>query len=351
MQSSGEIFYKKKLFWWICGIPSLVSMFYLFLWATPRYESTAIVRVYEAGQGAQASSSAAMEGMGGASASPGSYVLTKYISSWDAFQALNPQKLKKHWQGGDWPSSFGGPLSLFSSNQMRLWAYYKNHVTAKLDETSSLITINVDGYSADFVWKLNNDVLQLARAELAQSGIKADQAEHDMLVNKIIFDRKRLSDDLDAISELQRQAGISDLKSDYQAVLGNLAAAEKERINISTRAAATAFLAARGEQMATLKIQLASLDQEIKQQRAEIGKRSSFYKKYGQMEDQIQTDSKLIMLDEEGILENEQNSIRHAYYLDFVEHPVHPTDPTRPLALMWTLILFSATFVLYLILK
>ncbi|MCX8666314.1 hypothetical protein J3T99_01550 [Acetobacteraceae bacterium B3987] len=349
-ESLERIFYRKKIFWWSCGIPSLVSALYLLIWATPRYESTAILRVYEAEQNSQ-SSGGGMEGIGGSTASPGSYVLTKYVASWDAFQALQPDRLKKHWEQGDWPSSFGGPLTLFSSNQMRLWSYYQRHVTAKVDENSGLITLNVDSYSPDFSWNLNKEVLELARKKLAESGIKADQAEHDMLVHKIGSDRNRLNDDLDKIAALQKRAGIPDLKSDYQILINGLAAVEKERISVDTRAAATAFLAARGQQIETLRTQLSALDNEIARQRNNISKKSATYKEYGRLEAAAEQDSKLIMLDEQSLLESEQNSIRHAYYIDEVESPVHPTDATRPLALMWILIIFVVSFVIYLIIK
>ncbi|MCX5615319.1 hypothetical protein [Bombella saccharophila] len=345
------IFYKKKLFWWVCGGPSLIAAVYLFVWATPRYESTAILRVYEAGGQETSGGSAATEGLGGSMASPGAYVLTQYIASWDAFQALHPERLKEHWQNGDWPSSFGGPLTLFSSNQMRLWEYYKKHVTAQLDDISGLVTINVDGYSSDFSWTLNKDLLELARKELAESGIKSDQAEHNMLLQKIDLDKNSLSADLGKIAKLQKEAGISDLKGDYQVVLNSLAAAEKERISVDTRAAATEFLAARGQQIEALRIQLAALDKEIEHQRNDIAQKSAIYKEYGRIEAQAEQDTKLIMLDEESLLENERNAVRHAYYIDIIENPIHPTNATRPRALMWTLIILACSFAIYLIIK
>lgn len=345
------IFYKKRLFWVTCGIPSLLSCFYLFVIATPRYESTAIFRVYESGQDAQSGGAAAMGGMGGASASPGSYILTSYVKSWDAFQQLNPQKLQAHWSDADWLSHFGGPLSLYQTNKMKLWEYYRSHVVPKLDETTGLVTLTIDGYSADFVWKLNQRIIDLAQEELSQSGIKADRAERQMLLKKLESDKEQLASDLEHISELQKKSGFSDLKNEYQSVLTNLTAAQKERISISTRAAASAFLAQRGQQIETLKRQLAALDIEIASQRNDIARKSKIYKEYGRIENAIKQDSNVIMLDEQSLLENEQNSIRHAYYLDIIENPVNPTDPTHPLALMWTAIIFSLSFVLYLIIK
>lgn len=346
------IFYKKKMFWWICGIPSLVSCFYLFIWATPRYESTAVVRVYGAGQDSSGSGSAAMEGMGGAgTASSGSYVLAQYIASWDAFQKLDPEKLQQHWSSGDLISRFGGPLSLFSSNKMRLWGYYQYRVKPSFNEESGLLTLTVDGYSSDFVTQLNKDLLDFSREKLAHSGTKADQAEYAMLLRKIHTDNESLDADLERISALQKKAGISDLKSAYQDVLSTLSATERARVDIGTRAAATAFLAERGQQIEVLKTQLSSLDREIAKQKDTVARQSSVYKAYNQAEERVDQDIKNIVLDEKNMLENEKSIIRDAYYLDVIEEPVHPTNPTRPLALMWTAIILCVSFILYLIVK
>ncbi len=347
------IFYKKKIFWWICGIPSLVSCFYLFIWATPRYESTAVVRVYGASQDSSGSSSAALEGMGGAggTASSGAYVLKQYIASWDAFQKLGPEKMQQHWSTGDFISRFGGPLSLFSSNKMRLWGYYQYRVNASLDEMSGLLTLTVDGYSSDFVTQLNKDLLDFSREKLAHSGTKADQAEYAMLLRKIHVDNESLDSDLERISVLQKKAGISDLKSAYQDVLSTLSATERARIDIGTRAAATAFLAERGQQIEVLKTQLSSLDREIAKQKDTVARQSSIYKAYNQAEERVDQDIKNIVLDEKNMLENEKSIIRDAYYIDAIEEPVHPTNPMRPRALMWTAIILCVSFILYLIVK
>lgn len=140
------IFYKKRLFWYICGAPSFLSGFYLFLWATPRYESEAIVRVYESGSSAADSAGGAGASMmgSGAGISSGSYILKDYLASWDLFRRADDKALRDQWGKGDIVSRFGGVTSLFSKNEMRLWNYYKARVTRNIDEESGLVHINVD---------------------------------------------------------------------------------------------------------------------------------------------------------------------------------------------------------------
>lgn len=346
------IFYKRRIFWWVCGLPSLLSCFYLFVLATPRYVSEAVVRVYTSSPETDASGGGMIGEIGGGSSiSSGAYIFKKYIQSWDMFQILGVKKLYNHWSKGDFISHFGGILTLFSANDMKLWAYYKNHVLVKLDEVSGLLIIKVHGYSADFVCNLNHEIIEQAQNKLLQSYIKADQAERDMLSQKLLEDRNKLRSDLDNISLLQKSAGISDLKSEYQAVLESLSEAQKERIIVKTKASATQFLAERGEKIAALKVQLASLDEDIAAQRKEIASQADVYKKYEEAESNVQEDIRNIMLDEQSLLESFRSSLKHAYYIDVIEEPIHPTNPTRPRALYWAAILFFTSFVIYLLVK
>ncbi|MXV58513.1 MULTISPECIES: hypothetical protein [unclassified Saccharibacter] len=345
-------FYRKRLFWLVCGIPTLVSSFYLFIWATPRYKSEAILHVYEAGQDSSSAGGGEMASMGGgSSASPGAYVFKSFVTSWNAFNSLDPRYMKKNWSQGDVWTRFGGVPTFFSYNPMWLWSYYRSHVIVTIDDTSGLINLSVEGYDAQFSHDLAERVIELGRLELAQSGIKADRAEREMLLRRLNADRNQLAIDLESIQELQKHVGISDLKSEYASLNMNLSNFQKERFTVNTKAAAAAYLAQRNQQMATLRAQLAAIDSEISSQRKEVRSKSKIYEAFSKLQQAVSEDSQVIMLDQTSLLESEQNSVRHAYYMDCVESPVLPTDPTLPKALVWSFFVLVLSFVVYFIVK
>lgn len=345
-------FYRRRLFWTLFGGPSAATIFYFVAVATPRYESQTILRVYESGQNASAASAGGLASLaGGSSASPGAYVFTDYVSSWNAFNLLNPDYLEKNWKAGDFLTRFGGIQSRFSNNRMRLWDYYRGHVTTKINTDSGHITLVVEGYSADFVHNLSLKIVEMARSELAQSGLKASEAERQMLLDRLDKDKRRLAEDLGHIQELQKTAGITDLKTDYAEVMANLSNSEKEKFSIETKAAASEYLAQRNQQIATLKTELTAIDAEIASQRKKVQEKSKVYEKFNRIEQAVAEDTQVILLDDAGLLESEQNAVRHAYYIDIIEPSVAPTDPTKPNALFWGSLVISLLFVAYAVLK
>ena len=155
---SNSIFYKRKLFWWICGGPSLCIAFYFFVWATPRYQSVSILRVYKYSISSSGISSVAI---GGGSA--GAYALKYIIGSWECFHAMDPKALAHEWQKTDFFTRFGGVRTLLSHNQMWLWRYYRAHVYAKIDKYSGMVFLKVDGVDPDFVYHTSQRVISYAK--------------------------------------------------------------------------------------------------------------------------------------------------------------------------------------------
>lgn len=345
-----KIFYKKRLFWWVCGLPTLAAIFYLFIWATPRYESISVLRVYAFSEGGSGSGSMSM-GMGG-SASPGSYILKEIVRSWECFDYLDKSSLEKQWKKGDFFTRFGGIRSLLSTNPMRLWTYYKSHVTARIDDESGLVRLNVDSYDPDFSYAVNRNVLEFVQNKLQKAGLRAYQAERAKLEDHVVSDRRKLENDLSNMEEFQKQYGIADYDEVFSNTLSLINHFQNTRVTTEGKAASAKFFAERSQALAALQAQLATLDKHIEKQQTFVLKNlSPQYKRFSSLRQTIAEDVNVIQLDDQNLQDVEQLAYRSSYHVDVIENPVHPTNATMPLALLWSCIILAATFVLYLIVK
>lgn len=346
--SEPHIFYKKRLFWGIFGAPSLISAFYLFVWATPRYESESVVRVY-----AFSSDSTAGGGAGlGGQASPGAYIFKEIVGSWECFNTLGVDKLASHWKRGDILSRFGGVRSYLSSNQMRLWNYYRTHVTASVDDDSGLVRLNVDGYSSQFSYDINASILEFSQRQLQTAGIRAYKTERAKLEDHVAADRQKLAHDLAAMEAYQKQYGIADYDVLYNSTLELINRFQEARVTLDSKSAAAQYFAERSQELAMLKAQLATLDQNIEKQRDFIIRNlASTYEKFSVLKQAITEDINVIQLDDQNLQDIEQLAYRSSYHVDIVENPVPPSDATMPLALLWTVSIMAISFIIYLIVK
>jgi len=349
MSVATSVFYRRKSFWFVCGLPSICIAIYLIFLATPRYESEALVKVYSATDGMSGSSAGTSLGGQGM---PGSYVLKDFIQSWDCLHQLDTKKLRDAWISGDFIDGFGGIASFFSTNDMRLWDYYRKKVSVQVDEVSGTVKVNVQGYEPKFVHQLNEQILGIADNTLKQSGIKAYRADAEMLKDKIALDRHRLSELFKQMAIFQKMHGIADFDTAYASVLSTIDAFQQARLSVVSKGAAAGFLAERSQQFAAVKSQLDAIDSNIAKQHDYVAsKLAPIYSEYAGLRSQIQESTALLNLDNQNLLSSQELALRNAYYMDVIEKPVMPTNATEPRIFKWLSITLIVTFVAYLIIK
>ncbi|AQT06238.1 hypothetical protein [Acetobacter persici] len=352
MAENKLIFFRRKSFWLICGLPTLTVGAYLGLIATPRYESESVVKIYSASDTASSGGGGAAAATGGASASPGSYVFKTFVNGNDCLSLLDIPALKNHWGGGDILGGFGGLASFFGTNNMRLWDYYRGHVTVEVDETSNTVKLNVDGYSRDFVHGLNQQVLKIAEEELKQSGVKAYRADMEMLKDKTSRDKAALGSTLARMQEFQSKYGIADYDAAYQSLLNTIDAFQQARINVSSKAAASSYLAAQSQQLEALRAQVKSIDADIEANRNAVAqKMAPLYSTFTDLQSSIKELAAVVLLDDQSLLQAEERAVQNAYYMDVIEGSVSPSDPTEPRFVKWFLITLIASYLAYAVLK
>lgn len=345
---SNTVFYKKKLFWTICGVPSCVTAFYLFALATPRYESESIIRVYGFSSGSNSGGGIAL----GGTASPGAYIFREIVSGWECFNDLGLDSLSKQWETGDILTRFGGIRSFFSKNPMRLWSYYRSHVVASVDDESGLVKLNVDSYDPNFSYDIDQKVVRFARERLLDAGMLAYQAERAKMQSQLDIDKNNLANDLNLMATFQKEHGIADYDAVYNHTLELLNHYQETRVNLDSRASAAQFFAQRSQELAMLKAQLNTITGNIEQQSKSINKKlAPLYQEFSVKRQNILEDVNVIQMDNQNIQDIEQLAYRSSYHVDIVESPMKPTNPTMPYALYWSVLTLVVSFLLYVIVK
>ncbi|GGA78435.1 capsule polysaccharide transporter [Neiella marina] len=140
---------------------------------------------------------ALLTGMGVPASGTDVYLVERYIYSRDMLNYLEAQlNVKDHYQSKS--------IDLFS--RLHSWHsredfadYYRQHISVEVDSLSSVITIRVQAYSADYAQALNNELVR--RAEwyinsvghyMAKEQMAFMQQEHEVVENKLREAQNRL---------------------------------------------------------------------------------------------------------------------------------------------------------------
>ncbi|MBQ5470285.1 MAG: hypothetical protein IIT54_06745 [Acetobacter sp.] len=288
--------------------------------------------------------------IGGGSA--GAYALKYIIGSWECFHAMDPKALAREWQKTDFFTRFGGVRTLLSHNQMWLWRYYRAHVYAKIDKYSGMVFLKVDGADPDFVYHTSQRVISYAKKKLSIAGVDAYSREYQKIESKLVLDRQDLARDLQAMSEFQQQYGIADYDALYTKTLNLIAKFQEEKVSLESRSNVAQAFEKKSQELAILKLQLATIDKNIEKQKEFILKNMApVYEKFSYLTAKVKEDMMVIQLDSAAVQTIEQMAISNSFHIDVIQAPQDPTDPTLPYALLWTVVTFGVSWLLYLIVK
>ena len=108
----------------------------------------------------------------------------------------------------------------------------------------------------------------------------------------------------------------------------------------------------KSQELAILKLQLATIDKNIEKQKEFILKNMApLYEKFSYLTAKVKEDINVISLDNATVQTIEQMAIGSSFHIDVIQAPQKPTDPTLPYALLWTVVTFGVSWLLYLIVK
>jgi capsular polysaccharide transport system permease protein len=153
---------------------SLIVVIYYTLLASPRYVSEAQFIIKQSGN-----SSLALTGFAAfASSSPSTkdaLIVKEYIQSRAMALSLDESiNLKAHYQQNTWDGF--SRLNANASTEEYI-AYYQEHITVKYDEMSEILSIEVQGYQADYALSIAQQLLKISETFINQLGDKMVQQQ------------------------------------------------------------------------------------------------------------------------------------------------------------------------------
>lgn len=171
--------YKKRLSFWIVGLPMLMAMVYFVFFAADRYVSESVITVKQSGEvvASQVSGLAAMFGATPPSREDTLY-LQEYIHSLDMLKHLEAKlKLRQAYEAEQLDPLYR--LYAGTSQEWLHW-YFGNRVELIFNDLSGLLKVRVQGFDPAFAQAMNQEIL-------AQSERFVNEVSHRMAREQMAF--------------------------------------------------------------------------------------------------------------------------------------------------------------------
>ena len=223
-------------FIWLVVVPFVLSATYYGFIETERYVSTAVFSVRSSDSVVSPSFELGGFAIGGSSAQD-IYFVQQYLMSWDLLEILDSEiELRKAWS-----DSLIDPISRLSadaSNENFL-KYYQNMLSIKLDSTSHMITIEVQGFDAQYTQNMLKVMLNKSEEFVNKLTNNLAYEQLYFVTEEIETNWKRLVASRSALLAFQNEHVIVDPKVDASQIASviaqlqsNLAEAQTQLIEL-----------------------------------------------------------------------------------------------------------------------
>jgi capsule polysaccharide export protein KpsE/RkpR len=346
------VFYKRKLFWGLVGIPTLVSGAYLFLLAVPGYVSKSQIVVYQESGGD--SKTLSLGKKHGGTSLEGDYLLSSYFHSMNAFSHLDSHWLEQEWSKGFGVQSYGGLFQGFRRGPENLWRYYKDSVRYHINPNSAVMTLSVSGYSPGFPQALSQKLLDMGQKHLSQLSLGVYQKALDYDEHLVSQQREALGKSIGDLSAYQRKIGILSLSTQDKAHLNTISQLYVKLAELQAEHAVYLRREPKNPQTAALAEEIAQIQRKIQNLRnadQSQGNLVRYAREYALRKTAVKNAEKVLVEDEKMLLQTRRNMLSHEYVVSYISKPYKPVVPTRPHRLIDFLWVFGITLLIYLIVK
>ncbi len=200
-----------KLLLWVVIVPTVLSILYFGLIASPVYISESRFVIYSPNQQSSSSGLAGLlSSLGGSTSTSAAETIRSYVNSWDAMMALNRAYDLKKIYGSDSIDifdRFGGILHPYSSD-VKLLKYYRTMVADDVNSSTGITGLRVRAYSAEDAHKLNAFLLSKSQAIVNQLNEQARQKAVDYAHHNVDQAERQLSDATLALAEYRNSHGV-----------------------------------------------------------------------------------------------------------------------------------------------
>lgn len=341
-----------RLFALTVVVPTTIAVVYFGLIASDVYVSESRFVVRTAQRQSQTSVvGALLQGTGFSRAQDETYPVIDYIQSRDALKELNQNNfiLDAYSTHGDFVSRFHRS---FDDSFEALWRYYDKHiVSADLDSTSAITTLQVRAYSAQDAAKINQTLLDISERLInrmndrgALDTVKFAQTQVDAAASKA-------KDAAAALAAFRNSYAVFDPERQSTLQLQQVSSLQTQLFAAQTQLAQLQAIAPQNPQIPTLRTSIAALEKQIGEASGGVsgGNNSLSNKaaKFARLQLDAQFADKQLASAMAALESAQANAERKQLYLERLVEPNTPDVATEPKRLKSILEVFALGMIIW----
>ncbi|SAK56502.1 lipopolysaccharide biosynthesis protein [Caballeronia hypogeia] len=259
-----------RLFWGIVIVPMLLAIVYFGVVAKDRYVSTSEVVVQKVSSDGAASSASQIPGlavlMGGGGLADGTAAETLYVREFITSQdMLDVLEEKLHWSR-HYANHVADPWYHLSpgASKEELLKYFQKMVSAQFNETTGLLTVQVEAFDSDFAKKTLATVISESDRFVNDISHRLASEQVNFAEGELDRARRNYEERQDALLHFQGEHNVLDARQSAMAKNDVITGLQAELIKQNTSLRAMhAMLSDDSPQVRQQKIQIAALQQQI----------------------------------------------------------------------------------------
>jgi capsular polysaccharide transport system permease protein len=265
-----------KLIIWLVISYAILSIPYWLLVASNRYVSQATVIIQKTDQinGASASMPTVLSAVGGAN-SADQLLLREYLLSEDMLEKLDATfDLRSHYS--DWHRDIISRMWFKNAPMEWFYQYWLSRVDVEYDDYSGVLRISVQAYDSKTAQAIANMMVEQGERHMNDIGHKLAQSQVDFLSKQVTSAHDSLLDTTQTLINFQNQHGLAAPQTTADSLNALIDKLVAQQTDIQTQLASLpSNLSPNQPMVVMLKKNLAALQQQITQKRAELASPAS----------------------------------------------------------------------------
>ena len=337
---AGSVFLGKirklgRLFWLTVLAPTMLAIAYFGFFASDVYvsESRYVVRSPEKPQKAGLGMLLGSAGFGAANEEV--RAAQGFIESRDALRAINSDEFARQAWSKDSVSVFDrfDPLG-WSGSFEELYQFYGGKVDAAYDAETGITVLTVRAFSADEAKTINSRLLQNAEKLVNQLNERGRNDLVRFAEQEVAEAKKQAAEAAQNLAAYRNRKGVIDPERQATVQLQMISKLQDELIGARMQLLQLTRAASQNPQIPLLKVRIAGLEQEIKQELGQVaggdGSLSAAAAEYQRLQVQREFADQQLGLSLAALQDARNESRRQGAYVERVAQPSLPDEPLEP---------------------
>ena len=347
---------KAKAPFLLLSLPTILAFIYFIGIAAGRYESisTFVVRSPSAAQESEIAS--LVQGGGIVSSPDDSYIVNEYMTSRDAMRDLikndGLMDVFHHW-GIDF--AWAPPGTFWFGSDERLYHYYQNFVSVEFDSSTGISTLRVEAFRPSDAQRIATALLQKSEALLNRLNTRAQDDAIAAAQTEVDSSKQDALGALQKVTDFRQREAVIDPTLQSTVVLDTIAGLTGQLAQASAQLAELQKSSPESPQIASLRLRIAALDEQIAKERTQFGgSAASLAPRIAEYE-HLTLDQEFAaraFLSALNTLESAKvDAQRRRTYLEQISRPNFPDYPLYPFRIIWVLAIAAGNFAIYWLLR